>query len=728
RKSLRRRQMGVDKQSSEDLFDNNLGERQLAELFRQTEKTQEWAENNYYKLLITDQNESLVTVNAFWADFASHEADGPFFSSHLAEASRKFTEAMFALSVLDLPFKAGEHQQEQNDAAWKIKAATPLAIVHEQIKPTSGVAQDLPILVSQNFFRNGDRFRTVNGQQQDKFVSDEFLVHTVYGCQVVLTNPTSGIQMLNLLLQIPQGALPVLNSHYTHSVEVTLESYKTSSIEYYFYFPLAGEFTHYPVNVAREVELVTSATPVKFRVVDQPTTQDTESWDYVSQYASAADVLQYLKTHSLHQTNLSRISWRMQDAEFFGQAVGLLSSHHAFEPTLWSYGVKHNNLNAVREFLSHHEQFVQTCGPVLSSPLLDIEPVERNLFEYLEYRPLVNARAHQLGDDRKILNDRFRDQFANFAKLLTYQRDINDRQRLMLSGYLLLQDRVTEALSFFSQINAENLSTRVQYDYMAAYCDFFDGELDVARTIVAKYADYPVDRWRNTFAAMAVQIKEIDEANKRGEAPESIDPNNRDQLVAQLAATECTFEVAVEKQAIAVDYQNLETIQVNYYLMDIELLFSRNPFVQQQSGNFAHIHPNLTQTLNLPKNKTQLSFQLPAELRNRNLLVEVVGQGKSKRAAYYSNSLTLQMSDNYGQLRVTDEKGRKSLSGIYVKAYAKMKDSSTRFYKDGYTDLRGRFDYASLSTNDLDNVERFALLVMSDDQGAVVREVAPPTR
>ncbi|MDG1897698.1 MAG: hypothetical protein P8J37_22595 [Fuerstiella sp.] len=36
------------------------------------------------------------------------------------------------------------------------------------------------------------------------------------------------------------------------------------------------------------------------------------------------------------------------------------------------------------------------------------------------------------------------------------------------------------------------------------------------------------------------------------------------------------------------------------------------------------------------------------------------------------------------------------------KAYAKMKNGSTQFYKDGHTDLRGRFDYASLSTNDLD--------------------------
>ncbi len=50
------------------------------------------------------------------------------------------------------------------------------------------------------------------------------------------------------------------------------------------------------------------------------------------------------------------------------------------------------------------------------------------------------------------------------------------------------------------------------------------------------------------------------------------------------------------------------------------------------------------QEVDLPKKKTQFTFQLPAELRNRNVLVEVVGQGKSKRAAYYSNSLNVQTS------------------------------------------------------------------------------------
>jgi hypothetical protein len=65
---------------------------------------------------------------------------------------------------------------------------------------------------------------------------------------------------------------------------------------------------------------------------------------------------------------------------------------------------------------------------------------------------------------------------------------------------------------------------------------------------------------------------------------------------------------------------------------------------------------------------------------------------------------------------------------VYVKTYAKMKDGSVRFYKDGYTDLRGKFDYGSLSTNEIEQVERFAILFLSPEHGAVVKEAAPPKR
>src|SRR6185436_14222570 len=83
-----------------------LREKQKArQLFRQVDKTQEWAENNYYKLLIEQQNADLVSASAFWRDYAKADPAKPFYSQHLAEASRNFTEAMFSLAVLDLTFE-----------------------------------------------------------------------------------------------------------------------------------------------------------------------------------------------------------------------------------------------------------------------------------------------------------------------------------------------------------------------------------------------------------------------------------------------------------------------------------------------------------------------------------------------------------------------------------------------------------------------------------------------
>ncbi|HZJ16080.1 MAG TPA: hypothetical protein VFD27_13590, partial [Chthoniobacteraceae bacterium] len=76
-----------------------------------------------------------------------------------------------------------------------------------------------------------------------------------------------------------------------------------------------------------------------------------------------------------------------------------------------------------------------------------------------------------------------------------------------------------------------------------------------------------------------------------------------------------------------------------------------------------------------------------------------------------------------------------------------------RFFKDGYTDLRGRFDYASLNGPDeakpvdsaapspspggwldfqmlrpdeLGKVAKLAILVLSETHGAAVRELNPP--
>jgi len=103
----------------------------------------------------------------------------------------------------------------------------------------------------------------------------------------------------------------------------------------------------------------------------------------------------------------------------------------------------------------------------------------------------------------------------------------------------------------------------------------------------------------------------------------------------------------------------------------------------------------------------------------------VVAAGRSQALPYYANAMDVKITDAYGQLKVTSPAGA-ALSKVYVKAYIRAADGTVKFQKDGYTDLRGRFDYASVSTPERGPPQKIALLVLSEEFGAVIREVNPP--
>ena len=62
---------------------------------------------------------------------------------------------------------------------------------HKEIRAGAPAGEGAPILVSQHFFRADDRYRHENNERFEKYVTEEFLQHVVYGAQVVLTNPTA---------------------------------------------------------------------------------------------------------------------------------------------------------------------------------------------------------------------------------------------------------------------------------------------------------------------------------------------------------------------------------------------------------------------------------------------------------------------------------------------------------------------------------------------------------
>jgi hypothetical protein len=371
----------------------------------------------------------------------------------------------------------------------------------------------------------------------------------------------------------------------------------------------------------------------------------------------------------------------------------------------------------------HSDQLVNECGGPIDTPLLTVDPVARTSYEHLEYKPLVNARAHALGKRRQIVNEAVLAQYHSFMKTLTYSKELDDAALLGTVYYLLLQDRIDEAMDTFSRVNADKLATRMQYDYCSAYLELFKEEPKKARAIATAYQFHPVDRWRNAFATIIAQVDEIE-----GKGGKVIDKDDRNQNQGGLAATEPNVEMTVNAEGVNLTYQNIDTVKVNYYLMDVELLFSTSPFVQRASGQFSTIKPNATNTVKLPGGRNKHTFPLPAEFQGRNVLVEVLAAGKTRSVAHFASTMTVNMSENYGQLQVTETAGGKSVGKVYVKVYAKLHDGSVKFHKDGYTDLRGRFDYSSVNTPERKAIDRFAILVLSEDRGAVIRDVAPPQR
>ncbi|OMJ66178.1 hypothetical protein SteCoe_37075 [Stentor coeruleus] len=87
--------------------------------------------------------------------------------------------------------------------------------------------------------------------------------------------------------------------------------------------------------------------------------------------------------------------------------------------------------------------------------------------------------------------------------------------------------------------------------------------------------------------------------------------------------------------------------------------------------------------------------------------------------------LTYNCLERFGVIKVMDA-NRKPRPAVYVKAFVKRKDGKVEFYKDGYTDIRGKFDYVSLNTDTLSSIDKFAILVVDDELGSLVHETSPP--
>ncbi len=67
--------------------------------------------------------------------------------------------------------------------------------------------------------------------------------------------------------------------------------------------------------------------------------------------------------------------------------------------------------------------------------------------------------------------------------------------------------------------------------------------------------------------------------------------DGREARQTEAAAETPTLDLSNQDGVMSIDYRNLTDVRVNYYLMDIELLFSRNPFVARSGDRVRSLSP-----------------------------------------------------------------------------------------------------------------------------------------
>ncbi|HSK04839.1 MAG TPA: hypothetical protein VK932_26500, partial [Kofleriaceae bacterium] len=544
-----------------DTLQYDLGRRDEAPRhYRAVDRTQEWAEHNWWHRTPAESGAAMIAPNRLWRDLARRDPARPFLSPWLGLATGSFAEAMCALAVIDLPFVAGAHQYAQDPPRLTITAAGNALAGTSQIAFGELLPAGPPLVVGTSYVRADDRHDWSTGEQVDKYVEGPLATGVVYTCQVVLANPTSSRQRIAALVQIPRGSVPVAGSRVTQTVDIVLEPYATHGHEYSFYFPAPGAWSHFPVHVSRGEAIVAAAPPRTLEVRSGGGAPDPGSWAHTSQRGSVAEVVAYLAGANLAATDLPRVAWRMRDRAAYEAILGALERRRAYDDALWGYALYHRDAPRLRAYLRALGARLLAAGPVLDMIGLDAE--ELGGYEHLELSPLINARAHRLGPKLRILNDGLAAQYGRFLDLVAHRPAPAQEDLLAAAIYLLAQDRAEDALAALARVREDAIVDRMQYDHAAAYAACLAGDLTAARERAGRWREHPVDRWRHRFGALLAMLDEV-----AGAAPVVTDARSREQAHAELAAKQPSFEIAVDAEGVLVRSQHIAALELRFFEM-----------------------------------------------------------------------------------------------------------------------------------------------------------------
>lgn len=720
---------GVDEEKTTDIW----GSEEYINL------TLEYQETGYWKMPMTSQGANLITHTRYWRDYAHFvldpeaKTDG-FLSEWFMTACSNLNEMLCSMAVLDVPLEADEPKRVPSAGnEVRVLAKDPVILFVRELVETA--VRTSAISVSTNYFDPFERTHVIDGEQIDQFIIGDFATNKVYGSRIVVTNVSSVEQRVEILCQIPQGSIPCGQECFqTQSWSQVIEPFGTYKREYFFYWPEAGGFNHYPVMVNKNGDCIGHGKDaVELNVETRVVPTDVESWRYISNLGEEEQILEFLANNAeALSVDLSKICWRFPDnPDFFDAVCEILRNRQIYNDEIWAYSLLCDGGRGTRElgeFLSQNDEFLDYVGPSLVCPLLTSDQKAVRAYQVHEFWPLLNPRAH----DIFFSSADFREYYANFLYMIAFKtatvNDMDLEDQMCLVNYLLLRNHVDKAKDLFSLIDPEiaTVDCRMVYDYMKVYLQFHEGDPEDLAAVAEQYASMSLpDSEKCKWQAIIDQIA-------HGQNPALSDAMFLKKQEAQrLKAQQPSLDFfPQDDHTIQIITANNDEITVNFYITELELMFSMYPF-QDENVSYKLMMPNMSETINLQDGDELVSgeivIRLPDVLQGQNTIVEMIAGDLVVCKVNYDNEIDVQVSTDVGELRVLNSRTGRPIERAYCKVHAQnIRDGSSEFYKDGYTDIRGRFDYRFLSTDQLRSSKRLSVLVSTPQNGSLIREIKVP--
>ena len=757
-----------------------IGRKDMGEEFEKPGIAKEYKERHYY----IKEHKDFDIKNPFWLDFAeyilSNKTHNNFLSKYILYNNIGFNEFLLILSVIGLPVESLKHEYKRipSSRLISINPKSNLILFTKEITDTQLVLNN-KLLISQNVIDELHHDMNVNINNCASGIK--------YSHQSIVTNISNQSIMFQLFIQIPQGAICLDSTYYTNSFKIKLNPYETQNHKTYFYFQKEGKYSQYHPVACKNSNIISVGNSliydVKNEYIPSKKNEIVEnnkyakdmriegklrnilSDDSVDSKNKLKNILNYFTNDIFNDEDIGNILFLLKnDKSFYNNIINILRKRGYYNNNLWAFGFHHKDEKAIKEYLSINKRFKDDLGYYFKSSLYSYDEIDdAKNHPHLEYSPLYNARKHPIGNkgninETNISNKEFNETYRKFIIDLLSLQELSIKEKLQLSYYLILQDRMEEALNIFFKIkkeeideNNKNKNYKIQYDYINAYLDFCFGypEFKIAKSTCNKYKDFPLKHWREKFEEIENELFIYEGKEKITMNDIENESKSKKALTKELREKEPKLSYSINNKdgTIILLHSNINQIDIKFYFIDLETMFTRDPKISEimnkdknddnDSNNmkehFGFVQPNYSDTIKIEENKIKNDnstlYEIPKEYKNKNLFIEIKAESLKLFDIYLSSSIHVVITESLGELKVLKsiDKKLKPIIKAYVKVYVELNNNNDiQFYKDGYTDLNGKFNYLALNTDQLKNAKKFYIFVSEEKHGATIKECYPP--